>query len=468
MLEQALSRDMVLTQVARLLQKARMSDEVRKVFDDAGLPATKVLAALQSATNVQGDGVSPSDQKAYIPRQEEISLLQALIEQAGAEDKLRTVPTPGAAAHRVVVGPVQDPGLPLAQQRLESTSRSQTEGLGDFDMTDALWAKTALELITSLHARMAFQLPTSPPKPFELADNARLILVSDWGTGGPAADRVKAAMQTEMQNCGDRECHVIHLGDVYYAGTSWEAQHRFLDHWPVDDTFADRSNIHSWCLNGNHDMYAAGAGLLGTILPDDRFSEQRTLDGQCTTLFHLKGSHWQIFGLDSAWRWRLLNADGAHGELGDGQVSWLEHEVVDRDANILLSHHQPFSRQHPAPARLDREHVLLDETSTLREGTGVRAWFWGHEHRCITYPAPAHVGGLGYGACIGHGAVPTPPVTTPIAVPPEWEYAETTPDSDGDFWRTCGFAVVDLDGGGEASVRYVSEAGVTVNGPDKF
>src|SRR5689334_9279691 len=73
-------------------------------------------------------------------------------------------------------------------------------------------------------------------------------------------------MRREIDAAGGREVHVVHLGDVYYAGTRWEARHRFLDHWPVRQDEVDQ--VRSWCLNGNHDMYAAGEGLSDVILAD--------------------------------------------------------------------------------------------------------------------------------------------------------------------------------------------------------
>jgi hypothetical protein len=30
-------------------------------------------------------------------------------------------------------------------------------------------------------------------------------------------------MRVQIQSAGDREVHVVHLGDVYYAGTRWAA-----------------------------------------------------------------------------------------------------------------------------------------------------------------------------------------------------------------------------------------------------
>lgn len=476
MLEQILSRDMITKQVEKLIEVADadgVDAGIDGTVEETHPEASRVLAGLQAASVLPpGARQTPVDRKAFIPRQEQLSLLQALLEERAYEGNLRTVPTePDGTASTAVVGPAQDAGLPLAQERLQSAKPSpdgEPEGLGDFDMSDPLWAKTAAELILTAGARRRFTLRSSPPRTFDLAPDARVVLVSDWGTGGPAADLVAKAMGEQIRLAGDRKCHVIHLGDVYYAGTNWEAKHRFLDHWPVGTVVQPRPGLHSWCLNGNHDMYAAGQGLLSTTLADDRFSGQRTMDGEPTTQLHLSGGGWQIVGLDTSWSWRLSDLGGLHGALGSPQALWLEGLVPQADHTILLSHHQPFSRVKAHPAPLDKERELLRETYAIRRDHVLDAWFWGHEHRCVTFRRPPEIPGLAYGACIGHGAVPQPIVEESLVGPGEWEMTDTVVDSDGDLWRMCGFAVLDFSPDGPPTVTYVTQHGDVVRGPESL
>ena len=64
-----------------------------------------------------------------------------------------------------------------------------------------------------------------------MADDARLVVVGDWGTGLPRARDVAALMQDKIAEAlaGSRQVHVLHLGDVYYSGLETEDQRRFLD-----------------------------------------------------------------------------------------------------------------------------------------------------------------------------------------------------------------------------------------------
>jgi hypothetical protein len=202
-------------------------------------------------------------------------------------------------------------------------------------------------------------------------------------------------------------------------------------------------------------MYAAGEGLFEVILADPRFAGQRTQDGRRTSEFHLAGDHWQILGLDSAWK--LLGAGpddlrGHAGHLGEEQVAWLDATAGPRrGSTILLSHHQPFTRKR---AGVETVGNLLAQTAGVRGDGGLKAWFWGHEHRLMTYGSRD---GIEYPACVGHGAIPVPAEAS-LAQPPEWELTQTYTDGDGDEWRMSGFAVLDF-APDRFTVRYVDHHG---------
>ncbi len=253
---------------------------------------------------------------------------------------------------------------------------------------------------------------------------------------------------------GRREVHVVHLGDVYYAGTRWEAHHRFLNHWPVRPD--DAANVRSWCLNGNHDMYSAGEGLFEVILTDHRFALQRTEKDKPTSEFHLRNAHWDVVGLDTSWKFRLGDVPGGAGHLQPRQTRWVT-DRLDGSARrrMLLSHHQPFTDREDGKGVVGVGN-LLAATATVRDGPGIDAWFWGHEHRLITYGSRS---GIRYATCMGHGAVLEEPAR-PAAHPGtgDAEFRATFRDADGDEWRMPGFAVVDLNGPA-ATVRYLDRTG---------
>jgi hypothetical protein len=112
---------------------------------------------------------------------------------------------------------------------------------------------------------------------------------------------------------------------------------------------------------------------------------------------------------------------------------------------VLLTHHQLLSRHGRVRGNL---HTKL--APVLRHG--LKAWFWGHEHRCMSLASRDDVR---HSRCVGHGAVPEP---AGKGSPEDgaWEYDVGWKDRDGDAWRYSGLAVLDLDGRA-AHVRYINE-----------
>ncbi|MDP9135876.1 MAG: hypothetical protein M3N56_13750, partial [Actinomycetota bacterium] len=170
-------------------------------------------------------------------------------------------------------------------------------------------------------------------------------------------------------------------------------------------------------------------------------------------------------GLDSAWELLGSSLDdlrGHAGYLGDAQVAWLNEVAGPRPSStLLLSHHQPFTRARAGSDGIETVGNLLEQTAELRSGAGLKAWIWGHEHRCMTYGARD---GIEYPACVGHGAIPSPAQAS-LAEPPEWELTATYTDGDGDEWRRSGFAVIDFQPD-SFTVRYLDHQGEESKPPD--
>jgi hypothetical protein len=251
------------------------------------------------------------------------------------------------------------------------------------------------------------------------------------------------AARLSDKESNNREQHIIHLGDTYYAGRSFEYRERLQPNWPVELWQADQ--VGSWCLNGNHDMFTGGHGYFGFLDEDPRFSRQRGC-----SYFALENENWLIVGLDTAWESQGISGDT--GGLQAPQIDWLLDLVTSRRQKrlILLSHHQLFSGyEHDSPLMMERlEPVLSREVP-------VDAWFWGHEHRCAVYhPTPS----IDYSALIGHGGVPVFADSKPKPEGVWYEYKATRPGGIVKRHAMLGFAVVDLDGD-SATVHYVNEEG---------
>jgi hypothetical protein len=406
------------------------------------------LAGVRNAVSVEH---ATADRLAFIPRSPVVSLLQSALEQAIEEqlgDRIASLdpPRPGEpvpAASRVLLRP--------------DGTKPDEESMGDpFTLLDLNWEiDIAKALVERLVRGGRHPFNKRPAPPVAIDEKTRLVLFADWGT---ALDRALQVTQHAREwlleaKRGGRDAHAIHLGDVYYSGEKSEYDKRVLapGHWPVEPGEADA--IPSWCLNGNHDMYSGGWAFFDHLLADDRFKGQRTPDGKGTSWFELVAPEWHVVGLDTSWNDHLL----LHSQWGD-----LERPQGDRVAEIatasdgrkvlLLSHHQLFSAYDPKGVGPTIERELQPALDTGK----VRAWFWGHEHRCMTFAPDERVQ---YGRCIGHSGVPVTAHQPDAAVPAPgvWEYRGQF-ESNGLAWARFGFVVLDFDGPA-IHVSYVDEEG---------
>lgn len=215
------------------------------------------------------------------------------------------------------------------------------------------------------------QKPATSSIPQPMSENARIFLVSDWGTNLYGAPRIaKSALASKPFDM------LIHMGDVYYAGTKKEEQENFLDGWPMAAGKISRA------LNSNHEMYSGGEGYFDIALPAFK---------QPTSYFAFQNSRYVIIGLDTGYVDHSVSPEQAH---------WVDSVLANTGNRkvILLSHHQLFSHLSAQGPKLD---AALN--NSLKSGR-ISHWFWGHEHNCVIYePDPIYAIRA---RCIGHGGMP--------------------------------------------------------------
>ncbi len=298
------------------------------------------------------------------------------------------------------------------------------------------------EAIKLARGRAAF--PPQPAESVSISSRARLVLVGDWASGIPRAGLVAKAMrqQVELGLQDGRQCHVIHLGDVYYAGRDFEYATNFAPTWPVFESEA--TTVGSWCVNANHDMFTGGHGFFKYLRTDGRFHGQRG-----ASYFCLENADWQIFGLDTAYESEGFKGDA--GGLQDPQCDWIlrRRQAAPYKRTIFLSHHQLFSAYENESPLLKRKLAPV-----FALGKPINAWFWGHEHRGSVYHPTDTVR---YPVVLGHGGVPVYATKRERPKTVRFELREDFRHGLESFSR-FGFAVVDLDGA-QAEVRYVNELG---------
>jgi hypothetical protein len=383
---------------------------------------------------------APQDDYAFIARDPVVSLLQSALElyyDERAPDQIEETPHVDTTVRRGTTT------FPIAAgRRLRGSSPMTRRGRRIFDRfseTDPGWVSSVIAMGLRLF-RGRHDFNDAPATPVRLPDRARLILVGDWGSGIPRALKVSAQMRRILDE-GVRDKltqHVIHLGDVYYSGFDWEYKKRVLadGYWPVRSDEA--ASVGSWALNGNHDMYSGGHGYYEVLLADPRFGRQER-----SSYFSLFNDYWKILGLDSAWDDQRLHGD---------QPKWVSREVGAHKGKImLLSHHQLFSAYESGADELG---VAVE--GPLLEGR-IDAWFWGHEHRCMTFRPWDQVK---HARLIGHGGVPVymcHDANDPYPAPGLYEYREFI-QRGLERWAMFGFAVLDFDGP-KLHVRYIDEEG---------
>lgn len=287
-------------------------------------------------------------------------------------------------------------------------------------------------------------LRPSSASPGALPNQARLAVFSDWGTnlyGAPAiADSLRKDADFDV---------LMHLGDVYYAGTEKEMKERFLDPWPGSAGGMSRG------LNSNHDMYSGGHAYFGKVLP--AFDQE-------SSYFALQNDHWTLIALDTAY---------LDHQIDDRQKEWV-YEVVKKAGErkvVLFSHHQLFSRFDSQGPQ------LAGQLSELLAARRIFGWYWGHEHRCVLYDRHPIYGLLA--RCIGHGGMPEkrgklrdfPALGDPIGrhVWRDVNARHGIPKSialdgpneqikdKGDKYQPHGYAVLELDGPQLTEIHYAAD-----------
>jgi hypothetical protein len=401
---------------------AEVSDEeIREVVDELA----RAVSRLDETA-----GTDPKDSWMCMPREPILAIVQSELTRAAEQ-------SPEADIVADAEGPTD--------RRLAGVETDLTEGrraFGRFEVTrpkilsDPRWLWSGVVIAWHKFKRKA-SFGGVPSEAVPIGENARVLLVGDWGSGLERAQAVAAQMRAVLDQgrAEGREQHVVHLGDVYFTGSEDEYRDNFLAHWPVDEG----QDVGSFVLAGNHDMYRGGHSYYDTALRDPRFARQ---EGK--SVFALRGPSWQLLGLDTSHE---------DERLANGQPEWIERQLAVGAGlrTALLSHHQGWSAYEDAGRglRSDLERVL---------GSGrVDAWFWAHEHRCLVYEPRE---GVGFASCVGHGGIPEYLIAREGDPHPEGlKYDYRKKQGDGiEPWNTFGFAVVDLQGR-DMTVRYIDEHG---------
>ena len=224
----------------------------------------------------------------------------------------------------------------------------------------------------------------------------KIGVLGDWATGEPVATLVLEQLVALAPDI------ILHVGDIYYAGTHEECWHFFLDQM---NAVRVKTGIPVYNLPGNHDMYSGGASFY-KLLP--LLNKPPFAPVQQASYFCLRNDWVQLQGMDTGYYDSdifQVSQDITH--LHPSEATWHQKQIQAAGSRkvILFSHHQPFSAFLKIGGAAFNKYLQSDFQQLISQGK-VNSWFWGHEHILEVYKPNSYFPGLPYGACVGHSAFP--------------------------------------------------------------
>jgi hypothetical protein len=318
-------------------------------------------------------------------------------------------------------------------------------GTGKYEQLDPGWLEAFAAFVESLiagkHPFMA------EPQLVPIPDTVTIALTGDWGTGDWRTAANPAPSTDVRTHMTFLEPEItIHLGDVYYAGTSDQEQHLLVKLWPA-------GSKGSFALNSNHEMYS-GAKPYFQAIANPPFAQQRG-----TSYFALENSNWVIVGLDSAHFADDLSLykEGALGPAGGTtQLQFLEQMVATGKKVIVLTHHNGLAEDGSSATS------LFDQVmSGFPANQGPAYWYWGHVHAAVIYRNQDPVGRNVACRCCGHGGLPWGAAAElEKALNVEWYEKRSANDPDIPQRILNGFAILRLEGSTISETFYDENGGI--------
>jgi hypothetical protein len=313
----------------------------------------------------------------------------------------------------------------------------------DYDSTDVGWAYCFPAMVLTDGSTPPFTVG----KAIAIPDNATLAVLGDWGGWNTPAQSIAAAVKAKAYD------YVIHLGDVYYAGTNGSA---LLDPYEPDHFAKVWPGVagHSFALNSNHDMYAHATGYSLTALTAAAFKAQ---GGNCFALYN---KAFRIVGLDTAY-YAPDNAIedfpgymiGSLGPAQGPQMQFLQNQISQLTAGqtlILLTHHNGLNLNGSLPAQTDSSYMLWQQVTQAVKKIPAGAaknvlWYYGHIHVGAVY-TPQKVGGVTiYPRCCGHSCIPWG-IATDLQAPNVVWFEQQVLKPGPNYFVTNGYATLALKG----------------------
>ena len=315
-------------------------------------------------------------------------------------------------------------------------------GFGQYEQLDFRWVEALLSLL--LNGKYRFPFGTDVPAILSLPqDNFKVAVMGDWGTGDWGSDPGTCPAQ-KISNYiqGYQPDIVIHLGDVYYAGSASQESGNLLQPWP-------KATWGNFTLNSNHEMYPGGRYYSSEALASPIFARQAG-----RSYFAIETNSWIFLGLDSAYYAdaRQLYMNGSLWEAGaedTPQTTLIQQVTAKGKPVILFSHHNPLGYT----GEINPDAPLYGQLTSILPNPAY--WYYGHIHIAAVYIDNVVNDGGRY-RCLGHGALPWGKAS--VLQTPNVAWTETTAIPDSPDKRVAnGFAILSFQGGNVTETYYTED-----------
>ena len=293
---------------------------------------------------------------------------------------------------------LEGPGVPSSDGKLV--------GYSDFMTMDPGWIEAVIYYLyylaepTKIHP---FVKQTGAPINFT-GSTLSIAVIGDWGTGKwqDGADSDGPGLDILAQAVALKPDLIIHLGDVYYVGTSsssWNQENdNFVKLWQA-------GSQGTFTINSNHEMYDGANGYFKDALSNPMFAAQKG-----ASYFALTYRDWVILGLDSAydatWPDNTMTPFYMQGRLTDSdQINFIQGLDLTDKKVIVMTHHTGMATPGMSSSG-EGKYQLWDDVNAALGGNDPDYWYWGHVHNGIVYTADAVAGSKTKARCVGHGAIP--------------------------------------------------------------
>jgi hypothetical protein len=315
-------------------------------------------------------------------------------------------------------------------------------GTGKYQQLDPGWLGAAAawmeHLILGKHA-----FPQGTPPVVNIPDQLTIAIAGDFGTGnwGTEADPAASTKIASKAIPGLAPDLTIHLGDVYYEGSSKEETDNLIKLWPKGSGPGT-----SFTMNSNHEMYSGAKPFFVEALDNTLFSAQKPY-----SFFALENTNWVIVGLDSAYYSDELTLymNGSLG--GSAQLGFLKTQAQKGKKVMVLTHHNGLAEDGSGPTSLWNQVM-----GCFPAGTAPAYWYWGHVHAGVVYQPKGGV------QCrtTGYAALPWGYATELDNPNVVWFEKRNAGDKSDPLRVFNGFTFLELAGAGMKETFYDEDGGV--------